>query len=99
MKLQLLLLALAASARAAQVSITNLVFVPNPLTISSGSTVTWFNNDNEAHIVVSSSDIFNSGTISPGGTYSFTFADAGTYSYSDVLHPTMTGVIIVTSSP
>jgi plastocyanin len=45
--------------------------------------------------------LFDSGSISPaglytsGGTYSYTFATAGTYPYHCAFHPMMTGTIVV----
>lgn len=37
----------------------------------------------------------NSGTISPGGTYVHTFANAGTYNYRCTIHGGMTGQVVV----
>jgi predicted secreted protein with PEFG-CTERM motif len=43
-------------------------------------------------------NIFDSGTIAPGKTYSFTFQDAGTYKYSDKVDKWMVGEVIVRPS-
>ena len=79
-------------------------FTPSILHISPGDTVTWTNNDNVFHTVVSGlpyavqrGTIFDSGNILPGQTYSFTFQDAGVYRYSDKVDRWMVGEIIVGS--
>lgn len=71
-------------------------YAPNPLTITSGTTVTWTNRDAIAH--TSSSDtsgVFDSGTTAAGGSFSFTFQTKGTVNYHCNIHPGMTGSIVV----
>jgi len=77
-------------------------FTPSILNISPGDTVTWTNNDNVDHNVVSGmpyatqrGTIFDSDTITPGNTYSFTFYNAGTYKYSDKIDRWMIGEVNV----
>jgi len=77
-------------------------FTPSILNISPGDTVTWTNNDNVDHTIVSGlpyanqiGTIFDSGTIAPGKTYSFIFQDAGTYKYSDKVDKWMIGEVTV----
>jgi predicted secreted protein with PEFG-CTERM motif len=77
-------------------------FTPSILNISPGDTVTWTNNDNVDHAVVSGlpyakqiGTIFDSGIIAPGKTYSFTFRDAGIYKYSDKIDKWMVGEVTV----
>jgi amicyanin len=83
------------------VSIASMAFSPATLTVSVGSTVTWSNNDAVAHTVTSDDGLFDSGSISSGdaytggGTYSYTFATAGTFNYHCTFHTMMTGKIIV----
>jgi len=85
---------------------TNSCFDPNPVTIAMGGTVTWENVDNAAHTVTSGSatdgpdGVFDSSLIMAplGGvakTFSHTFDDAGTYDYFCMVHPWMTGSVIV----
>ena len=81
---------------------TNTCFTPSILNISPGDNVTWTNNDNVDHNVVSGMPyatqrgaIFDSGTIAPGMTYSFTFYNAGTYKYSDKIDRWMVGEVDV----
>jgi plastocyanin len=82
---------------AQEIKIDDFTFVPNTLAIPVGTTVTWVNDDGEPHTVTSSDDPrrFKSGALDTGDRYSFTFTDAGTYSYFCALHPHMTGKIVV----
>ena len=72
------------------------------LNISPGDTVMWTNNDNVDHVIVDGlpyatqrGTLFDSGTISPGKTYSFTFYNAGMYKYSDKIDRWMVGEVDV----
>jgi plastocyanin len=56
--------------------------------------VTWINQDLIAHNIISNTGVFASGDLSSGQTYTFTFAEAGTYPYYCSYHP-MNGVVIV----
>jgi predicted secreted protein with PEFG-CTERM motif len=80
-------------------------FTPSILNISPGDTVMWTNNDNVDHTVVNGlpyanqiGTIFDSDTIAPGKTYSFTFYNAGTYKYSDKIDKWMVGEVNVRPS-
>ena len=88
----------AAEGRAAlSVNIQNFAFSPSTLTIDVGDSVTWTNNDGASHTVTSTSGpaSFDSGTLSPGDSFSFTFTTAGTYDYRCNIHSSMTGMITV----
>ena len=72
------------------------------LNISPGDTVMWTNNDNVDHTIVDGLSyapqrgmIFDSGIISPGKTWSFTFYNAGMYKYSDKIDRWMVGEVDV----
>ena len=78
------------------VSIVNMSFQPASLTINVGQTVTWTNNDTMAHTVTSDTGVWNSGTLNPGASFSFTFTTPGTYTYHCAFHGSMTGTIVVT---
>jgi plastocyanin len=78
-----------------EVVIDNLAFEPATLNISTGTTVTWANNDSAAHTITARDNTFKSGTLSPGGSFSFTFNEKGTFEYYCTIHPSMTGKIIV----
>jgi len=78
------------------VNISNFAFAPASLTIPAGSTVTWTNKDEEPHTVVSSDGTtFHSPGMDTGGTYSFTFQNAGTFEYICSIHPMMHGTVVV----
>lgn len=78
-------------------------FMPNPLVIKVGDSVTWQNTDVETHTVTSTStednrqedDKFDSGLIHPGLSFEHRFGNAGHYRYSCLIHPSMNGEIIV----
>ena len=81
---------------AASVSISNFTFQPQNLQIKVGTVVTWTNNDATAHTVTSDTSIFDSGTLTSGAKFTFTFAQAGTFTYHCNIHTSMTGTITVT---
>lgn len=76
-------------------------YSPSVITVVIGinNTVTWTNNDITAHTVTpvnpGASGWTSSGTISPGGTYSFTFTVAGGYDYMCQYHSFMGGTVFV----
>jgi len=78
-------------------------FMPNPLIIKVGDSVTWQNTDIETHTITSIStedsmqedDKFDSGLIDPGLSFEHRFGNAGHYRYSCLIHPSMNGEIIV----
>lgn len=87
---------------ATQVSVTNDVFTPARIQVALGTTVTWTNRDNVPHnvtlspVVMTSSDNWQSGLLSPGQSFSYTFTSRGTFQYYCQQHPGMTGTVIVT---
>jgi predicted lipoprotein with Yx(FWY)xxD motif/plastocyanin len=83
-----------ASPSAALISIQGFAFDPNSITVAVGTKVTWTNNDSAAHTVTSDSSLFND-SLNPGATFSYTFTQAGTFSYHCSVHPSMTGKVIV----
>ena len=68
------------------------------LKISMGSSVTWRNDDSVAHTVTADNGNFDSGDIMAGGTYSYTFPSAGTFTYHDKHNSMATGVVTVTNA-
>lgn len=75
------------------ISIINFAFSPASLTTNTGDTVTWVNQDSVAHRVVGPA--FDSGVLSTGQSYRFTFNQSGTFNYNCSIHPSMQGVVIV----
>ena len=76
------------------VKIDNFTFGPQEVKVKSGTTVTWTNQDDIPHIVVSPNN-FRSKPLDSEDKYSFTFTTPGTYKYFCSLHPHMTGTIVV----
>ncbi len=80
----------------------NCRFVPSFISVNQGATVTWINNGTaNYHTVTSNSTLnpslpsFDSGTIGPGGSFSYTFSTSGSYYYYCRLHPWLKGQVIV----
>src|SRR6476660_9749761 len=78
-------------------------FVPDTLTVSKGTTVTWTNGDSTLHTVTSGSpESGNSGTefdssyLAEGKTFQHQFSSSGTFDYYCTLHPYMKGKVVVT---
>jgi plastocyanin len=78
-----------------EVFIQGMAFSPSTITVTAGTAVTWTNKDAVTHDVTSNPALFSSGGMVQGATYSFTFANPGTYSYKCTIHPSMTGTVIV----
>ena len=83
-----------AAAEEIAVKIGNFTFGPQELKVKAGATVTWTNEDDIPHTVVSPST-FRSKVLDTDGKYSFTFTTPGTYKYFCSLHPHMTGTVVV----
>jgi plastocyanin len=73
-------------------------FTPTDLDVQVGTTVTWMNTDRDSHTTTSDAPGWNSGTISPGRQFSFTFQTAGTFPYHCTFHPGMIGRIVVAAA-
>ena len=77
------------------VNIHDDAFDPATTSIAPGTTVTWVNNDDEAHTVTADDGLFDSGRLDPGDSYSVWFDGSGTVAYHCEPHPHMTGSIEV----
>ena len=86
----------AATPGKATIKIANFDFGPTTITVPAGTSVTWTNNDDDAHSVVADNKAFRSAPLDTGDSYSFTFATPGTYGYHCGLHPQMHGKVVVT---
>jgi plastocyanin len=65
------------------------------LTVPVGTTVTWVNQDEDAHTVTADNGRFTSAGLDRGEQFSYQFTAAGTYAYHCALHPHMTARIVV----
>ncbi len=74
------------------------------LTVSPGTEITFDNTDNVAHTLTSGSPtdgatgVFDSSLVLAGSSYVFTIDEEGTYDHYCLVHPWMTGQIIVSAS-
>jgi len=80
---------------------TNECFIPSPVNIAIGDTVKWVNDDTAAHTSTSGSAAdgpdgnWDSSLIIAGNSFSNTFDAAGEYPYFCMVHPWMSGMVIV----
>ena len=79
----------------AEIAIRGFKFVPPSLTVAPGTAVTWTNNDEEPHNVVSPDRVFRSKAIDGGEKFTAVFDKPGTYKYLCAVHPQMRGEFIV----
>ena len=77
-------------------SIADFAFSPNQLTVKAGTKVMWTNSDAATHTVTSDDGVFESGSLSSGKTFSFTFSAPGSFSYHCGPHPSMRATVTVT---
>lgn len=74
-------------------------FDPRELSVDRGATVTWTNTDIIQHTVTSGEVGATTGkfdkTVEPKATFSFTFAEAGTFDYFCSIHRSMVGQVTV----
>jgi plastocyanin len=87
--------AMSAAPPANQITIKDFMFAPASLTIRAGTTVTWLNEDEEPHTVVSASGLFRSKAIDTQESFTFTFDKPGEYHFICTIHPQMSGTVIV----
>ncbi len=73
-------------------------FAPQAITIPAGTAVEWKNSGELPHTSTSSSGVspkWDSGFLTSGQTYSQVFDAAGTFAYRCLVHPDMTGTLVV----
>ena len=94
---------------AREVTIKLIAFTPTRLEVAAGSAVTWRQDDVATHTVTSGrveqaggtvtakpDGTFDSGNISKGQNFRFTFPEPGEFPFFCAIHPaTMTGVVVV----
>ena len=91
----------AAQASGATIGIyRNFIYLPPGVTIYVGQSVTWVNHDSTEHWVSPVHGGFiASGTIPPGGSFTATFREAGTFGFQDSYYTNMTGTVTVKTKP
>ena len=86
-------------------------YSPTKITIKMDDTVTWYNDDREAHTVTSGmgsgrfgwmgddygtpDGLFDSERFMPNESWSYTFSETGSFPYFCKIHPWMEGIVIV----
>jgi plastocyanin len=92
------------------ITIKLIAFTPSDVKLPAGGTVTWRQDDVATHTVTSGrveqtggtatakpDGRFDSGNITKGNNFQFSFAEPGAYPFFCAIHPaTMTGVVTVT---
>jgi plastocyanin len=79
------------------VEVRGFAFGPRTLEVTAGTQVTWRNSDPTQHTVTSKDGAFGSEPLAPSGTFAAKFDQPGEYRYFCAIHPTMEGVVRVTS--
>jgi plastocyanin len=82
-------------AAGAEIEINNFAFTPATITIPVGAQVTWTNKDEITHNVVSMDKTIKSQALDTNDKFTFTFTQAGTFSYVCSIHPRMKGTVVV----
>jgi len=75
------------------------IYTPAAITVAAGQTISWHNETLGPHTVTSTTELFNSGRLDGGTSYSLKFANPGTFDYYCTVHPTMKGVVTVLAIP
>ncbi len=79
----------------ATVHIKNFAYHENKVTVHTGDTVLFVNDDDDAHTVTAADKSYDSGGMDTGATFTRTFTKPGTYAYFCALHPWMKAVVVV----
>lgn len=96
----LLIGAPAASAASRAITISGYAFSPAAVTITTGDTLTWTNEDQAPHDVTTTSApvAIHGATMSKGQSWSYRFTVPGTYSYICSIHPDMKATVTVVAA-
>jgi plastocyanin len=75
-------------------------YAPEKITINVSDSVTWINDDTDVHTATSGKpgeifNVFDSGFIKAGESWSFVFDDPGVFDYFCTIHPWMIGHVTV----
>lgn len=84
-----------AAADEATIRIANFTFDPPVLTVKAESTVKWVNGDDTIHLVAEKDGKFRSPALDTDDSFTQRFDAPGTVEYFCIMHPQMTGKIVV----
>jgi plastocyanin len=91
----LLAAAPAPAAQTTTVHIRNFAYVPQNVTVHAGTTITFVNDDDEAHTVSATDKTFDSGGLDTNQKWQHTFKTPGKFNYFCEMHPYMKGTVTV----
>ncbi|HZX67949.1 MAG TPA: cupredoxin domain-containing protein, partial [Candidatus Elarobacter sp.] len=94
-----LLAAAPPSRPAAVVHIRDDAFVPASITVRAGESVTFINDDDDAHTATADNASWDSEGLNQGQKWVHAFAKTGKIAYHCTVHPMMHGTIVVRSAP
>ncbi len=78
------------------IEIRGLAFHPDTVPLSVGDTIVWINHDIFPHTATEREKRWDTGTIAPDSTSRpIVLTDRNAFSYYCMLHPNMTGVVLV----
>jgi plastocyanin len=77
------------------VTVENMKFEPQSLTVRRGDRVVWVNKDLVPHTATANNHQFDSGNIAPQASWTYVASQDGTFEYSCIFHPTMKATLIV----
>ncbi len=78
-------------------NIQNFAYQYANMQVRAGTTVTWTNQDNVPHSITFKNGMKDSGLLSAGQSFSYTFNTPGTYQYYCTVHPYMVATVTVIS--
>jgi len=86
----------AAEAAGLAIDIQDFAFNPDPVTVSTGESITWTNQDAVPHTATADDrDALQTGTLNEGESFTQVFDTAGTYEYFCEFHADMNGTVVV----
>jgi plastocyanin len=86
------------AAKTVHIIIQNYKYSPVSVTVRVGTKIVVTNKDQTAHTLTAKSGAFDTGTIQPGKTMSFTVKKVGVYPYYCQFHAFMLGTLKVVAS-
>jgi amicyanin len=86
-----------AAAEPVQVSIADMAYGPDAITIHAGDSVVWTNNEVMPHTVTFKDHSPSSRLMQRGQTFTRVFDQPGTYEYFCAIHPKMVARVVVTA--
>ncbi len=82
-------------AKGVRVALQAVCFTPTIIWAAPNQTITWTNQEDLPHNVISTGFRFSSGDLAEGQSFAFRFTSPGIYPYACAFHPGMTGAVVV----